>query len=689
MINVNQITAQLAQMPDDALKQYATLHKNDPYTMSLAMSESNRRKQTRQGAQMQGGQRPSVIDQEIAQMSQGQPMPEDVGIGALPARNMENMAEGGIVAFGVGGKTTDPLAQYEKQIRAEAIRQGVDPDMAMRLFRQESAGDTKAVSPKGAVGLGQMMIPAAREMGLKPEERTDPNKNIPASIGYFKKQLNTFKDPEKALAAYNMGPGNLEKHLAKNEGRLNMDPASKSPEGKQLGLPKETADYINKILPVGTAYAEPTVAAAAPVDSEENRRAAMLAQIPGGVPMAQAPAGSAPTGNDIVKGTAKTAYALGHNLLAVPAAGISTLARKGLGAMGFGPGADFEETLGRYSYSPDDAVSQQQLGGINQAISDLKIPAYIPTLGGVRGASRAGMVDDAAAIAKTKNLRLANSASEEAAAAALKKSEIARRALATDKAAATAAKARLGTNAGARVINADMPAVSGRSLVGGNLATGVNAAGAYPDSAAAATAGGIPDLSTAQEDFRRSELEAQKVPLKEDTLLAPPAADAASAEKPSWLTNDRALNLGLRMMAGTGRPGSGSALRDLMSSAGAAGIGTLAQEQEDRKLKMQEAENLARGEYYKGAGRKTAAEADVLESGNKATVQAAAIAQARMKDFASTMQGKLADQPTRDRLYNQYLLDAYNSLGIEPPKPAVGATGAPTNRQGWGAATAG
>jgi hypothetical protein len=107
MINVNQITAQLAKMPDQALQQYAMMHKNDPYTVSLALSESNRRKQMRDAAQGQQGMapQPKVVDQGIAGMAAPapQPMPEDVGIGALPAPNMQGMAGGGIVAFGDGG----------------------------------------------------------------------------------------------------------------------------------------------------------------------------------------------------------------------------------------------------------------------------------------------------------------------------------------------------------------------------------------------------------------------------------------------------------------------------------------------------------------------------------------------------------------------------------------------------------
>ena len=99
MIDVNKITSTLAKLPDAQLQQYAQMHKADPYIMSLAMSESNRRKEMRaagQGAQgMQ--EQPKVVDQMVAEMA-----PEDQGIGQLNAGNM-NFAGGGIIAFADGG----------------------------------------------------------------------------------------------------------------------------------------------------------------------------------------------------------------------------------------------------------------------------------------------------------------------------------------------------------------------------------------------------------------------------------------------------------------------------------------------------------------------------------------------------------------------------------------------------------
>lgn len=99
MLNVNQITSELARLPDQALQQYAMLHKSDPYVVSLALSEANRRKQMRAGAQpQQQQQQPPVVEQAVASMGQQQ-LPEEVGIGALPAQNIQHMADGGIVGY--------------------------------------------------------------------------------------------------------------------------------------------------------------------------------------------------------------------------------------------------------------------------------------------------------------------------------------------------------------------------------------------------------------------------------------------------------------------------------------------------------------------------------------------------------------------------------------------------------------
>lgn len=190
MINVNQITSELAKMPDAALKQYATMHKNDPYTLSLAMSESNRRQQLRQGVQGQGGQQPTVVDQELAQMgapTQPQAMPENVGIGTLPQQPM-SMAEGGIVAFAGEGpsRVVDPHAEQDVYspdgvlISGPSLGRGRPEDTTLlEMFGIRNRENRLALEKIGAPTAVPRVNDASRspdtEVGLPPAAAAAPN----------------------------------------------------------------------------------------------------------------------------------------------------------------------------------------------------------------------------------------------------------------------------------------------------------------------------------------------------------------------------------------------------------------------------------------------------------------------------------------------------------------------------------
>jgi len=124
MLNVKTLTDTMSRMELPQLQQYAALHKNDPYIVTLALSIANQKKQMKASRDGQAGMmiQPKVADQQIAQMSaplpqqmapQQQMLPEDQGIGTLPARNMQNFAGGGIVAFDEGGTTTtSPVGRF-------------------------------------------------------------------------------------------------------------------------------------------------------------------------------------------------------------------------------------------------------------------------------------------------------------------------------------------------------------------------------------------------------------------------------------------------------------------------------------------------------------------------------------------------------------------------------------------------
>ncbi len=77
------------------------------------------------------------------------------------------------------------------------------------LIQAESAFNPNALSPKGAVGLGQLMPDTARQLGVNPH---DMRQNLDGSARYFLTQLSKFGSVERALAAYNAGPHRVEEY---------------------------------------------------------------------------------------------------------------------------------------------------------------------------------------------------------------------------------------------------------------------------------------------------------------------------------------------------------------------------------------------------------------------------------------------------------------------------------------------
>lgn len=111
--------------------------------------------------------------------------------------------------------TADPWGylDLDGQVRRAAQRHGVDPGLLGAMVHQESAGDPAAVSPKGARGLLQVMPDTARGLGYRPEDMADPEKNLDAGAAYMGQMLKRYGgDRTLALAAYNAGPGAVDKH---------------------------------------------------------------------------------------------------------------------------------------------------------------------------------------------------------------------------------------------------------------------------------------------------------------------------------------------------------------------------------------------------------------------------------------------------------------------------------------------
>lgn len=99
--------------------------------------------------------------------------------------------------------------EYAQMARQAARRHGIPEDLFLRLVRQESGFNPKARSHKGAIGLAQLMPQTARYLRVDPH---DPAQNLDGGARYLKEQYNKFRSWRLALAAYNAGPGAVEKH---------------------------------------------------------------------------------------------------------------------------------------------------------------------------------------------------------------------------------------------------------------------------------------------------------------------------------------------------------------------------------------------------------------------------------------------------------------------------------------------
>jgi soluble lytic murein transglycosylase-like protein len=94
-------------------------------------------------------------------------------------------------------------------IRVSSARHGLDPDLIRSMIAAESAGNARAVSPKGAAGLMQIMPGTARVLGV--ENVFDPGNNVEAGTTYIRQLLDRYgHDLALALAAYNAGPGKVQ-----------------------------------------------------------------------------------------------------------------------------------------------------------------------------------------------------------------------------------------------------------------------------------------------------------------------------------------------------------------------------------------------------------------------------------------------------------------------------------------------
>lgn len=164
---------------------------------------------------------------------------------------------------------------------------GVKPIVIGAIMNSESGGDQKAKSPKGAIGAMQLMPGTAEILKVNPY---DLDENVKGGTQYFKDMFMRYKDQDKALAAYNMGPAALDKLLKAhpNDWKSYLSPetskyvkdinaylgtSSSDQSGVKVtiptGVPSSDQSGVKNVKPVGVRTSFPVISPSSKKDPVE------------------------------------------------------------------------------------------------------------------------------------------------------------------------------------------------------------------------------------------------------------------------------------------------------------------------------------------------------------------------------------------------------------------------------------
>jgi hypothetical protein len=283
---LSNISDSLAMMPDPALQKFAQMHKQDPYMVSLALSESNRRKKMRMAAQGQAGAmpQPKVVDAAIQGMApppapMAPPMmaqtqlPENQGIAQLPTPNMQRMADGGIAGYeddeegmatgGMGGmfnfaQQSEPVVRMSgggvaRYNGATGSVTGVAPELLSK-YQQEATemamGTRMQFSPDVKAVVGK--IQAAQEGSYLKEEQKQMLEGSPLRNKTQTSAATVAPTAPTASAAYD--PTENLKKLAQTNARYTTPSAPKNAEeAAMLNRYPATKPAADKVPPAPAA----------------------------------------------------------------------------------------------------------------------------------------------------------------------------------------------------------------------------------------------------------------------------------------------------------------------------------------------------------------------------------------------------------------------------------------------------
>jgi hypothetical protein len=677
MINVNQITSTLRGLPDRALQQYAMMHKGDPYILSLAVSESNQRKQMRMAGQAQAGAmpQPKVADAAIAGMAQQQ-LPEDQGIAQIPTPNMQSMADGGIAGYeddeegmatgGMGGmfnfaQQSEPVVRmaeggilnfssggtkklsgselFDRALDMEGITNPRERAFLKALHAQESSGKaTEKTSNRDAHGAMQILPATFKSVADPSMDINKPLDNMRAGIRYGMQGFTAAKgDPVLAGAYYYGGPGGMQKAA---KGQAVSDPKNpKAPTTIDYG--NSIAKRMTAMLPIGSAVAEEVPGAKkAPVDTST------AAQIPG--QSVQAPASNYDQTNSFFGRMAdkmgiplEAQRQIGTTLNApTPLAPVVGSAKSGSGIVALGE--KIGDKLG-FLQGPKGRMSPQEIAALQKESGGLK--ALEASQQVTKEAQAAGAtLDEQEYLRKMVEANRAKEAADKYS----KSANIAEASMLREGQDVATAQ-RLSKTGQQAQATGRVDALADKASPTNNAAAGV-------------APGTIPFKGIDDAELQRMQ-EANRAPMTSDDIVKA-AEEATPAKQRKGFSNDDLLTLGLSLLA--------SKSPNFMTALGEAGLATVAGKKDREKLEREQTMIDAELGYKKAKTKEAEAQASYIERGGrekKMELEAEKMIQNHMADWAKSMEGKMgalgAEGPlARQREEDRVRTAIYASLGL-------------------------
>lgn len=121
---------------------------------------------------------------------------------------------------GQTGMTESEIAKVAQTIVEESRRHAIDPALVLAVIHVESRYGAYVVSPMGAMGLMQILPSTGEELAIRegiawrgPQTLFDPIVNVRLGVAYLKELTDRYGDTTLALAAYNWGPGRIDRRL--------------------------------------------------------------------------------------------------------------------------------------------------------------------------------------------------------------------------------------------------------------------------------------------------------------------------------------------------------------------------------------------------------------------------------------------------------------------------------------------